>query len=337
MSKITSLRKSTGYNIFSFTDMLNTLPETFGKDSPWHSILSDICNEFDDSLFNNIVKLQFSRNPYFLDRAGRILLASDLGFNWDKVDLIPTEKFPTIIEYLPRFYNNNKVGSVCMTSTNPNDQPEMVPPFSYDSIGELATGAPNLPVYLNTNDLKFVEATGVKKYNNINDYGLQNITLSNLVSYISDNLCRLEPLWTKNFIDFYTIEEAGALTTPPKKRLVWEDTIYSSKQITINLENSVNTDSWYFTPFMRLNIQESKNGFSILDTLDLLYYFCPATLIIKKIITNSYGLNNISIYTISDYSITTSGKYISPTPNYWSLGGSTLGETTELYSEFPIT
>lgn len=311
MSDISNLRDSINYDIFSFTDLLSGLPSTFDENSSIYPILNDICIKFDSILYNKIINLQFSRNPYLLDRSSLILLAQDLGFNWPKIELIQSEKFPSIIEYLPKFYRECKIGSVCMvTNSTETLTSSQVEPYS---LGELSIGNTSIlePIYLQTNDDKYIEVTGVTNYNSINDSGIVNNKLSNFISYITGNTIIIEPLWTKDFSNFYTIEEAGSLMTPKKSRLDWSDTIYSSSEVTVTQKDLVG-GPWYFTPFVRVTLDQLPDGFSVLDTLDLVYYFCPVTLVIQKTITESIGQFQFQTYCVSNDDITYSGFYKQP-------------------------
>ena len=333
MSNITDLRETTNYNIYSFTDLLNNLPNSFDEDSPLNSILSSISTKFDDMFYNQVTDLQFSKNPYFLDRSSLILLARDLGFNWSKIELIPSNKLPHIIEYLPNFYNNCKIGSICMVTEATTTNLDSGQIDSY-ALGELAIGndSTGLPIYLQTDTNNYIEVTGVSEYNSINDSGIINNKLSNLISYITGNIVVLEPLWTNDFQNFYTIEEAGNLLPIPKPRLDWIDTIYSSSQVTVTEPTNIG-GTWYFTPFVRVNLDQLLNGFSILDTLDLIYYFCPATLIIQETITESIGQFQFQTYCVSSDEITYSGYYVQPGTSAWKLQDqaySILGHTTYL-------
>lgn len=135
----------------------------------------------------------------------------------------------------------------------------------------------------------------------INDNGYINNNSLKLVQFLTKNIVKCIPLWTEDFISYYSIEEANNFLKIPNEsgRLEYKDTIYGSNSV--NPYADVVGGSWYLSPYLRLVLTPLANSLPVSDFEDLFSYLMPANVSIYQIISNFYDVNQSSVVTYNSY------------------------------------
>lgn len=136
----------------------------------------------------------------------------------------------------------------------------------------------------------------------INDLGYRNNVTIKLIQFLTKNLIKVIPLWTKDFVNFYTIEEANSLLKNPNDsgRLEYKDTIYSSKLL--NPKSKTSGGGWYLSPYINLQLQPLEGSLDVNDVMSLFYKLMPVNISIREVTANFFDasgkilVNNIDSY-----------------------------------------
>lgn len=135
----------------------------------------------------------------------------------------------------------------------------------------------------------------------INDTGYRNNKAMKLLQFLSKNIIKIEPMWTDDFIHYYSITEANEKITQPNEsgRLEYKDTIYCANSI--NPRATYIGGSWYMTPYLKINLAPLQDSVKTREFVSLFRYLMPINCSIYEIKSNFYEEKNINTTFTENY------------------------------------
>lgn len=131
--------------------------------------------------------------------------------------------------------------------------------------------------------------------------GYENINTLKLVSFLSNNLLKLVPLWTKDGINFYSSHQANIVSgiLNPSGSLEGKDTSYRTNDIDPSSGIPPSANDWYMSNLVDIILTPMPNNMSVQDTVDLFDYLMPISVKIRNV--EAYEVDSTGVVTHTTY------------------------------------
>ncbi len=131
--------------------------------------------------------------------------------------------------------------------------------------------------------------------------GYESINTLKLVSFLSNNLLKLVPLWTSNGVNLYSSKEANIVSgiLNPSGDLEGKDTSYKTNDVNPSSSILPTPTDWYMTNLVDIILTPLPNNMSVQDTVDLFNYLMPISVKIRNV--EAYEVDSTGVVTHTTY------------------------------------